>query len=276
MDSLEDRKQHFIEKAKEIHGNKYDYSKVIFKNTHTKVLIHCNVCGYDFGQTPHSHLQGHGCPKCGRKNVNKDRRISKDEFLKRAKEIHENKYDYSKMEYVDVKTPVTIICPLHGEFQQKPYNHLLGYGCTKCGIETVRKDKTKDLKHFIEKAKKVHGDKYDYSKTVYYGIAKKLNIICPIHGKFTQLANNHLEGAGCPLCKASKLEEEVRQLLIINNINFEEQKKFKWLGLQSLDFYLPDKNIAIECQGRQHYESSLHFGGIHAFVEQKNRDKKKK
>ena len=112
MDSLEDRKQHFIEKAKEIHGNKYDYSKVIFKNTHTKVLIHCNVCGYDFGQTPHSHLQCHGCPKCGRKNVNKDRRISKDEFLKRAKEIHENKYDYSTRVFVN--RFISIICTLNG------------------------------------------------------------------------------------------------------------------------------------------------------------------
>ena len=117
-------KEKFIEKAKAIHGDRYDYSKVEYSNNRTKVCIICPVHG-EFWQTPHTHLQGCGCPACyGTK------KRTKEEFVEEARKIHGDRYDYSRVEYINNKTPVCIICPEHGEFWQKPENHLVAkQGC---------------------------------------------------------------------------------------------------------------------------------------------------
>ena len=130
------------------------------------------------------------------------------------------------------------------------------------------------IKEFIERAKKIHGDKYDYSKVEYVGNKIKVSIICPIHGEFWQLPNSHLNGIGCPSCSESHLEKEINDFLIENNIKFERQKRFDWLGRQSLDFYLPDYNVGIECQGRQHFVSDNFFKNIEEIIERDNRKKK--
>lgn len=112
---------------------------------------------------------------------------------------------------------------------------------------------------FIKRAREVHGDKYDYSKTEYVDTHTKVCIISPIHGEFWQTPNTHLNGNGCKKCKISHLENEIRLFLEKNSIKYEEQKTFKWLKYkkeQYLDFYLPDYNIAIECQGEQHFQRS--------------------
>lgn len=264
-------KKEFIERAKKIHGNKYDYSKVKYIDYETPVRIICPIHG-EFQQSPNSHLHSYGCPKCGRKNINVDRKLTTEEFIKKAKEVHGDKYDYSKVEYKNNKTPVTIICPEHGEFKQAPSNHLNGHGCKKCATETSKL--TKEL--FVERAKLVHGDKYDYSKVKYSGSQSKICIICPEHGKFQQRATDHLMGHGCPICNERKLEKETREFLIKQNVSFEYQKHFEWLGRQSLDFYLPELNIAIECQGAQHFEPNDFFGGEKSFIEQLERDNRKK
>lgn len=113
---------------------------------------------------------------------------------------------------------------------------------------------TKEI--FIEKAKKVHGDKYDYSKTVYINAKTPLIVTCKKHGDFYVIPNKHTSGnkTGCPKCAESKLETEIRVFCENNNIKYEQQKRFSWLGLQKMDFYLPDYNIAIECQGTYHFE----------------------
>ena len=144
--------QDFIKKAKQVHGDKYDYSKVEYIKSDIKVCIICPKHG-EFWQTPNKHLYGDGCPKCGHENVWTTRgRITTEEFIKRAKEIHGDKYDYSKVEYVNSNTNVCILCPKHGEFWQIPWTHLRGSGCWKCGIEklsNIRKYTTDD---FIKKA----------------------------------------------------------------------------------------------------------------------------
>lgn len=116
-------------------------------------------------------------------------------FPTKANLKHNNKYDYSKVEYVNVKTKVTIICPEHGEFEQRPNDHLSGYSCPKCG--GTQQLTTDD---FIEKAKLIHGDKYDYSKSVYVKSHIKLTISCPLHGDWSVKPNNYLNGKGCPKC----------------------------------------------------------------------------
>ena len=127
----------FIERAQKIHGNKYDYSKVNYVKSSEKVCIICPEHG-EFWQKPNSHISSkQGCPKCG-----KTGKLTQEEFIKRARYIHNDKYDYSKVEYVNSQTKVCIICPEHGEFWQTPNSHLSGIGCKKCGIN-IRIEKRK-------------------------------------------------------------------------------------------------------------------------------------
>ena len=129
---------------------------------------------------------------------------------------------------------------------------------------------------FIKRAKEMHGNKYDYSKVHYKNCDKEVCIVCPEHGEFWQKPYYHIHKGGCPHCKESKLEKNICKLLTNNEIIFERQKRFNWLGKQSLDFYLPECNIAIECQGRQHFVPVNYFGGIKAFEYRKLLDKTKK
>ena len=191
-------KEDFISKAKSIHGDKYDYSKVEYVNAQTKVCITCPEHG-EFLQVPNAHLRGSGCPKCGGKLVN-----NTEDFISRSNEIHNNKYDYSKVKYINSQTKVCIICPKHGEFWVTPNNHLRGKGCPKCS------GKYKTTQEFIELAKKVHNNKYDYSKTIFVNNATKVCIICPEHGEFWQRPYQHLNGNGCPECAFEKTKERLR------------------------------------------------------------------
>jgi len=234
--------EEFIKKAIEIHGDKYDYSKVQYVNRNTKVCIICPEHG-EFWQTPASHIDGkHGCSKCSKQFMDKEY------FVERARKIHGDKYDYSKVEYVNNNTKVCIICPEHGEFWQTPHNHLRGTGCHFCSKNFLDKDL------FIEKAQKIYGEKYDYSKVEYINNHTKVRIICPEHGEFWQTPGSHLNGRGCPKCKMPYLERKMELFLKENNINYIWQYHNKEIfGRQSLDFYLPDYNVGIECQGVQHF-----------------------
>ena len=204
------------------------------------------------------------------------------DFISKAKKIHGDKYDYSKVNYVNSYTKVCIICPKHGEFWQTPYDHLQGCGCPKCATEKKAASNSQTTAEFISKAKEIHGDKYDYSKVNYVNARTKVCIICPKHGEFWQLPPNHLIGSGCPKCNRSHLERDMSDFLVSNKIGFVEQKQFEWLGRQSLDFYLPEYNIAIECQGKQHYKP-INFAGlskgkdwaIKEFNNTQSRDKRK-
>ena len=183
-------KDDFIRLARKVHGDKYDYSKVEYKNNKTDVCIICPIHG-EFYQTPNSHyLKGRGCPICGG-----TKKSTKEDFIIKAKQVHGDKYDYSKVVYVNNQIKVCIICPEHGEFYQAPKNHLNGQGCPKC---SGNKKLTKD--DFIKKANEIHGYKYDYSKVEYINSQIKVCIICPEHGEFYQAPKNHLNGQGCPIC----------------------------------------------------------------------------
>ena len=245
--------EEFIKKAKEKHGEKYNYSKVEYNGTHVKICIICPKHG-EFWQTPHNHLIGRGgCVKCQHENHT----YTQEEILLMFKEKHGDKYDYSKVEYNGIMNKVCIICKEHGEFWQDPHEHISGGGCPLCAHNVKY-----TTEEFIKKAKEKHGDKYDYSKVEYNGMHNKVCIICPEHGEFWQMPYVHLLGCGCSLCyKISKLEKDVMRLLDSLGIKYTFQKKFLWLGKQTVDFYLEDYNIAIECQGMQHFEP-VRFGGI--------------
>lgn len=308
--------EEFIRRAKEVYGNKYDYSKVNYINKTTKVIIICPIHG-EFEKYPLDFLKGQGCQKCSTERRSKKRTLTAEEFIRRAKEIHKDKYDYSRVKYINSSTKVCIICPIHGEFWQSPSGHINGEGCPKCsnhyqytieewierfknvhgdkydysillkegfdkdkfnvichkhgvfktskdrhligrgcplcGRESAKLKNLSDTEEFIKKAKKIHGNKYDYSKVEYINARTKVCIICPIHGEFWQKPMLHLSGCGCGRCNSSKLENEMSNYLIKKVIHFEYNKKFRWLGKQHLDFYFPEYNIAVECQGKQHF-----------------------
>lgn len=242
--------EEFIKKARKIHGDKFDYSKVEYINNRTKVCIICPEHG-EFWQTPGHHLQGHGCPKCSDNMC-----LTNEEFIKRANKIHKDKYDYRDINYVNNHTPIQFCCKKHGMFLQLPTHHLKGHGCPKCAID----NSTLTLDDFIKKATEIHGNKYNYSKVEYKDSKTKVCIICPKHGEFLQIANSHLKGHGCPKCNQSKLETKTENFLKDKKIKYIHEKKFQWLGLQRLDFYLSEYNVAIECQGEQHF-IPVDFGG---------------
>ncbi len=252
----------FLSQAKEIHGDKYDYSKVDWKNTRTPITIICSIHG-EFNQVPQNHIRLKcGCRKCGR--VIAKAKINKYDtvyFLEHAKKIHGNKYDYSKSQCFNATDKVEIICPAHGKFKQNANQHLQGHGCPKCNFDQMATDRAMGNELFIDKAKELFGEKYDYSKVEYINGQKNVCLICPTHGEFHVTPNNHLsKKSGCPICNESKLERELASILDKQNVKYERQKKFKWLGRQSLDLYLPEHNIAIECQGVQHFKP-IDFAG---------------
>ena len=268
----------FVEKARKVHGDKYDYSKVEYKDNKTKVCIICPIHG-EFWQQPNNHLNGRGCYKCSREKLSSSRRKTTDDFISDARKLHGDEYNYSKVVYRNNETKVCMICPIHGEFWQTPYHHLKGCGCPKCGKINGSLKQRKHTDEFVEKAKKIHGDKYDYSKVKYKTANEKVCIICLKHGEFWQEASSHLRGCGCPVCNESKLEKTTRDILQELNIKFIarcNKKDLNWIGKQHLDFYLPEYNIAIECQGIQHYKKDSFFGRGNNFNKIKERDKNKK
>lgn len=269
-------KESFVAKANIIFENKYDYSKVNYVNSSTLVDIICPIHGM-FKKTPNHHLNGQGCPICAKIARVEKKTLSNEEFIEKVRKVHGEKYDYSKTKYTGRRKLVTIICPTHGEFKQIANNHLQGEGCPICGKEKVANNNRISFEEFVEKAKDVHGDKYDFDKNSFVKSKVKMTVFCKKCGNsFRITPNDILSGYGCPICNSSHLENEIRQLLKDNNIEFEEQKRFDWLGKQSLDFYVSLKNIAIECQGEQHFKPIKYFGGKIAFKGQQERDRKKK
>ena len=248
----------------------YNFTQAIYNNCTTHMDVICPIHG-KFEITPHGLSKGYGCPKCS-----KTHKSSTKEFIDKAKKIHGDKYDYSKVDYFNARIKVCIICPEHGEFWIRPNSHLNKQGCAKCSAKSGKRLKQR-AQNFIDKAKKIHGDKYDYSKVDYVNSTTKVCIICPEHGEFWQVPSYHISGNACPKCNMSWLEREVMNFLDDGKYQYEYQKKFpEWLGRQSLDFFLSDFNVAIECQGEQHFKPIKYFGGEEKFESIIKRDKKKR
>ena len=246
----------FISEAQMIHYGKYDYSKVEYVNAKTKVCIICPEHG-EFWQTPHNHLQGQGCPKCS-----PTLKLNKDVFIENSNKKHNGKYDYSKVKYINNRTKVCIICPEHGEFWQTPSNHMYGYGCAKCANSLNAENHTSNTDIFIEKAKLIHLNKYDYSKVKYINNRTKVCIICPEHGEFWQTPDAHLSNKGCPKCGRvmSNPEDEIVNVL---DKFCSQQRNHTILKGKELDIFIPSLKIGIEYNGlRWHSEE---FGKDHRY-----------
>ena len=190
----------FIERSNIKHNNVYDYSYVVYINNRTEVKIKCDLHGI-FKQTPRKHLIGQGCSKCfGNK------KYSTVEFIKEAQTIHGDKYNYSKVKYINSTTEVTIICNIHGDFDQRPGNHLNQKSeCPQCALLSMAKKQSSTKEEFINKSKEIFGNKYLYDKVVYKNNRTNVLIGCRIHGYFNKSPDNHLFlKQGCPKCSPAK------------------------------------------------------------------------
>lgn len=218
------------------------------------------------------------------------REAAQKRFIEKSTALHEGKYDYSKVRYTGVSGKVCIICPEHGEFWQTAGNHCHvknREGCPKCGNRKKADYHRKSLTDFIREASRTHGSRYDYSKVEYINARTKVCIICPVHGEFWQIPDNHISKAyGCPLCHESRGERKIALALKSMNISFEREKRFTDdYGLKGwplpYDFWIPASGLLVELQGKQHYEP-VQFGGIsrekaeELFLERKELDSLKR
>lgn len=191
----------FINRCVAKHGDRYDYSKTVYVGIHEPITVTCRIHG-DFSQTANSHARGGGCYHCGRAKTINSRKISTAEFIRRAKRIYGETYDYSGVKYLSAKEPVKLRCSLHGSFEVTPDAHTGSkrVGCVKCSRRKYSESKTLTTSEFISRCYAVHGTTYDYSETKYTASREKVQIKCKKHGIFSQNANKHLSGQGCPHC----------------------------------------------------------------------------
>ena len=256
-------KEWFIEQSRLVHGDRYDYSKVVYLGVEKKVEILCNIHG-SFWTTPELHMRGKNCPKCAQRH-----NYTTEEYITKCKEVHGDKYDYSKTKYTIGADKVEIVCKEHGSFLQEASKHLQGRGCSLCSSQAPL---TTDV--FIERCKEIHGDKYQYDKTIYNRSHQKVIVYC-VHCKkyFKQEANAHMRGVGCPICSGSKAEYQITTWLDAHKIKYKAEQTFpdcRDKGILMFDFCIYNKDGTIktllEYDGLQHFKASDFYGGEKALT----------
>lgn|SRR5690606_5618714 len=221
----------FIEKAKLVHNDKFNYSLVEYKNSRTKIRIVCKN-GHQFDQTPNDHLKGKGCAKCaGRSKTAK-------EIIKEFKTVHGGRYDYSLVRYIVKNKHVDIKCKIHGVFKQTPKEHLKNSGCPRCAILRKSIIFSKTTKCFIDRAIVIHGDKYDYALVEYKNLGVKVKIKCNIHGVFKQRPRDHLNKQGCPKCGRYRSTKIAKDKPIGWNVDVWNSKAVSSKNFDSFKVYI--------------------------------------
>jgi hypothetical protein len=225
----------FIQKSKNIHGNKYDYTVSNYVNSRTNVEIKCIKHGI-FNICAKTHYYGGiGCPYCS------GRKLHINDFINKANKIHSNKYNYDLVNYNNTNDKVDIICQTHGKFNQKINNHINGNGCPSCSSN--QKSNTVE---FINKAKIIHGKKYLYNKTDYKSSKIKVNIVCPKHGEFNQTPTSHLNGWGCKKCGIERsINKQIGNVeKLLSKFNKIHEYKYKYVKNTYKGY---DYNMTIIC-----------------------------
>jgi hypothetical protein len=238
-------KEEWLARAEAKFGSKFDYSQVEYKDQQKEVSIICPIHGL-FWQRPQQHIASiHGCnlcsPTCGAA-------ITKQQFIDKSISKHGDKFDYSKVVFTGVKKQVIIICPMHGEFLQIAEKHFY-YGCSACA-----RNKRSTTEKFIEEAKLIHGDKYDYSKVEYKSRHRSVWIICPSHGGWSQSPGNHLTGRGCKYCSIGNASKKEQNWLDKMGLPNDSKHRNVRLILEDGSYYIvdgciPNSNVVYEFNG---------------------------
>ena len=247
-----------IRRSREINGDRYDYSRTTYVDSETKITIGCKIHGF-FEQLPGVHyLRGSGCNECGNDSMKLKQRETKEEFVQKAKQVHGDVLDYSKVNYQGSHVKVEIICPIHGSFFQTPAAHKSGAYCRHCSFELNAQGTRIGIEEFIRRAKKIHGEKFDYSQSVYKSKDTPLVISCPTHGEFNQSPANHIRlEQGCPSCATTGFDPSQSGFYYVNVIFNEDGDVLYYKGgisgdwekrLDRLQFGLPD-GLFIENEG---------------------------
>lgn len=252
-----------IKRFVQTHGDRYDYDQTSFKGTTEKVSIGCRKHG-QFEQSIYSHHSGQGCPKCRGEAAGDRNRYDEDKVIDFFKHAHGNLYDYSKVEYINNTTKVTIGCPIHGWFKQMPKSHKRGIGCAKCGPARCGKSRKVTLEEFIEKSKKYHGDRFDYSLVDLENnsMFDKVKIICPTHGVTLQIARNHANGSGCKKCDAQRIGDfhKISHDQFIENARKEHGDTYDY---SKTEYKFAHDKVIITCREHGEFEqvASSHASG---------------
>lgn len=236
----------FIKRSNSVHNFEFDYSLVDYINSYTKVKIICKKHGV-FEQTPNAHINGQKCKKC----VIDNNTLTNSEFISKSNKVHKGKYDYSLVEYISNISDVIIVCPEHGEFKQRPSNHLSGSGCRKCHVESVHND------NYLEKCNDKFNHKYDYSLVgEYINNKSKVVIICPEHGEFKQSFKQHLKSSGCPYCSGKRTNTK----FYIKRSNEVHNNKYDY---SLVEYVHAHKKVTIICSDHGEFEqlAYIHVGG---------------
>lgn len=244
----------FISKANKVHNNCYNYSKTVYVKSTEKVIITCQSHG-DFTQTPAEHLNLRngittGCPKCGFNRSSIKKALPYNIFISKANKIHNNKYTYIESTYVNTISKVDIVCSTHGIFKQTASSHMEGSNCPKCAKLIRINTPSRTTEDFINACNIIHNNKYDYSLVSYIDCRFNIDIICPTHGLFKQRASGHLSGHGCKKCihLISKWEQEVQAIVYKKYTDTIFNDRVVLRGYE-MDLYIPSINTAIECAG---------------------------
>lgn len=242
--------EEFVKKARAIHGDFYDYSKVVYKNIKTKVEIVCPKHG-SFFPTPEGHTNGKptGCPTCGKAKQTGAPTLSQEEFLRRAEKVHGDYYDYTESVYAGMHIPIVIHCPKHGRFTQRPNNHLKK-GCGQCGWDKRVDSRTLTTEDFVARSRIVHGLWYSYDTSDYKSAREDVVITCPKHGEFSQNPYEHMRGARCPRCTkvVSSQHDIILQWLEEMGVEYRYNDR-TIIYPKEVDVYIPSHNLAIEVHG---------------------------
>jgi superfamily II DNA or RNA helicase len=242
-------KINFIERFKKVHSDRYDYSKVNYINSKSKVVIICKIPGHgEFYQTPRDHWKGQGCKLC--QNIEKAYPISN--VIENFKKVHGEDYDYSLVDYKNAHTKINVICKVHGAFEIMPHYHQNGGRCPKCFGRKIY-----DTSSVIELFKDKHGDTYDYSEFVFEKMIKKAVINCKIHGKFEKTPSKHIDGQGCPICsKISRVSRSRTDTQIIIK-KFEEKHNYTY-DYSQVVYKNPKSLVKIICKKHGVFEKNAY------------------
>lgn len=244
-----------INRFRSVHNDRYDYSKVVYDNMHTKVIIICPIHG-EFEQTPNSHQRGNGCPECNKGQDSLETMISKlpSKF---------KNYDFSNSKYIDSTTPISVTCDKCGNrFNQIPRSLIQGHGCKQCSLRSRNNKRRLKAKDIINRANTIHNNKYEYgSLDGYTNNTYKWDIKCPIHGWFKQSVSAHLRGYGCKYCSlessSSIAEKEIAKFIESKGFKIIRNIRPSFLDNEEIDIYIPSLRLAIEYNGGVFHHSSF-------------------